>query len=228
MRSAGDGAEPGSRWKLPAAFSRSSCVVFLVNIVRKPELPDILRPDTRGSLHAIRGKPKSKPVRQGRKRKVAALGKIPQNLRSSARRFLRERRLHEPRLAAIALSRPRPADPGGAARCFGRRTSRRGPGPKALGFSAIAAGPDSPVDLPVMPMVNNYDAVTNEWCPPAFVQMLANPATRTQSGDVSSRNTPTPSISPGSWSISNRSRNRAWPIFRISSTNSAPRCTPET
>ena len=55
-------------------------VVFLVNVVRNPELPDILRPDTRGSLHAIRGKSKSRPVRQGRRHKVAALGKIPQNL----------------------------------------------------------------------------------------------------------------------------------------------------
>ena len=44
-------------------------VVFLLNVVRKPDLPDILRPDTRGGLHAIRGKLKSKPVRQGRKRR---------------------------------------------------------------------------------------------------------------------------------------------------------------
>src|ERR1017187_7940059 len=54
-------------------------VVFLVNIVRKPELPDILRPDTRGGLHAIRTKLRTKPSRQGRRRKVAALGKVPQN-----------------------------------------------------------------------------------------------------------------------------------------------------
>jgi peptidoglycan-N-acetylglucosamine deacetylase len=54
-------------------------IVFLANVVRNPDLPDILRADTRGGPHAIRTKPKTKPVRPGRKRKVAALGKIPQN-----------------------------------------------------------------------------------------------------------------------------------------------------
>ena len=54
-------------------------IVFLVNVIRKPDLPDILRADTRGGPHAVRTKQKVKPVRPGRKRKVAALGKIPEN-----------------------------------------------------------------------------------------------------------------------------------------------------
>jgi cellulose synthase/poly-beta-1,6-N-acetylglucosamine synthase-like glycosyltransferase/spore germination protein YaaH/peptidoglycan/xylan/chitin deacetylase (PgdA/CDA1 family) len=54
-------------------------IIFLVNVARKPELPDILSADTHGGLHAVRNKPKVKPVRPGRKRKVAALGKIPAN-----------------------------------------------------------------------------------------------------------------------------------------------------
>jgi cellulose synthase/poly-beta-1,6-N-acetylglucosamine synthase-like glycosyltransferase/spore germination protein YaaH/peptidoglycan/xylan/chitin deacetylase (PgdA/CDA1 family) len=54
-------------------------IVFLANVARNPDLPDILRADTRSGPHAIRIKPKAKPVRPGRKRKVAALGKIPQN-----------------------------------------------------------------------------------------------------------------------------------------------------
>ena len=54
-------------------------IIFLINVVRRPELPDILRPDTHGGLHAIHLRPKLKPARQGRKRRVAALGKIPQN-----------------------------------------------------------------------------------------------------------------------------------------------------
>ena len=54
-------------------------VVFLVNVIRNPDLPDILRAGTRGGPHAVRTKQKAKPVRPGRKRKVAALGKIPEN-----------------------------------------------------------------------------------------------------------------------------------------------------
>ena len=34
------------------------------------------------------------------------------------------------------------------------------------------------VDLPVMSMVNDYDAKKNIWCPPATLEMLANPAAR--------------------------------------------------
>src|ERR1700693_1907335 len=54
-------------------------IIFLFNVGRNPELPEILRPDTHEGLHAIRAKLKTKTARQGRKRKVAALGKVPQN-----------------------------------------------------------------------------------------------------------------------------------------------------
>src|SRR5271154_1789138 len=54
-------------------------VVFIVNVFRKPELPDVLSAATHWSVHAIPTKTKPKVVRQGRKRKVAALGKLPQN-----------------------------------------------------------------------------------------------------------------------------------------------------
>src|ERR1700681_4154775 len=54
-------------------------VVFLLNVGRNPNLPDIMPPDTRAGLHAIPTKLKTNPQRLGRKRKVAALGKVPQN-----------------------------------------------------------------------------------------------------------------------------------------------------
>src|SRR5271169_6625274 len=54
-------------------------IVFIINVFRKPELPDILAAATHWSVHAIPAKLKPKVVRQGRKRKVAALGKLPQN-----------------------------------------------------------------------------------------------------------------------------------------------------
>src|SRR5271155_4135385 len=54
-------------------------VVFLLNVVRNPELPELLRPDTRGGLHAIPSAQRAKFVRRGRKPKIAALGKVPLN-----------------------------------------------------------------------------------------------------------------------------------------------------
>jgi len=62
--------------ELTGALFTLVLVVFLLNVVRNPELPELLRPDTRGGLHAIPFGPKTKPPRRGRKRKIAALGKI--------------------------------------------------------------------------------------------------------------------------------------------------------
>src|SRR3984957_2286794 len=53
-------------------------VVFLINIARKPELPDLLQLDTHGGLHTIRLRQRARAPR-GRKRKIAALGQVPQN-----------------------------------------------------------------------------------------------------------------------------------------------------
>ncbi|MGA8766768.1 MAG: polysaccharide deacetylase family protein, partial [Candidatus Acidiferrales bacterium] len=155
-------------------------VVFLVNIVRKPELPDILRPDTRGSLHAIRGKSKSRPVRQGRRRKVAALGKIPQTYEPLRAAFyvsddytsLASLQLHYHDLDLLIPEELH------AVSADGRLSADQDAKLSAFLQSLQARTPA--VELPVMPMVNNYNAVTNEWCPPAFVQTLANAATRTQ------------------------------------------------
>src|ERR1700693_5435051 len=63
------------------AFFTLVLVVLLVNVIRNRALPYILRADTRGGLHAVRPKQTKpvKPARQGRRRKIAALGKIPNN-----------------------------------------------------------------------------------------------------------------------------------------------------
>ncbi len=54
--------------------------VFLFNILQKPDLPQLLLPDTRPALHALREKRRAAPPprRPGRKRRVAALGKVPE------------------------------------------------------------------------------------------------------------------------------------------------------
>ena len=54
-------------------------IIFIVNVIRNPDLPDILRADTHGTLHAIRSRLKPKSVRQGRKHRVAQLGQVPSN-----------------------------------------------------------------------------------------------------------------------------------------------------
>jgi peptidoglycan-N-acetylglucosamine deacetylase len=65
--------------ELAGAFFTLVLIVFLVDVGRNPELPDILRPDIHGGLHPFRGRQKKKLAAAGRKRKIAALGKIPQN-----------------------------------------------------------------------------------------------------------------------------------------------------
>ena len=75
-----------ARWRrtrrvleLAGAFFTIVLIIFVINVIRNPDLPDILRADTHGTLHAIRGRLKPKSIRPGRKHKVSQLGKIPQN-----------------------------------------------------------------------------------------------------------------------------------------------------
>jgi len=153
-------------------------VVFLLNIVRNPELPDILRPDTHEGLHAIRAKLKPVSARRGRKKRVAAIGHEPQHYDPLRAAFyvsddytsLASLQLHyhdldlliPEELHAISADGKLGADQDEKLTAFLQSLPKRNP----------------PVELPVMPMVNNYNAVTNQWCPPEFVKMLANPAAR--------------------------------------------------
>ncbi len=54
-------------------------VSFFFSVVTKVDLPTLLLPAVRPTLHAVRPKPgKSLPARQGRRKRVAALGKVPE------------------------------------------------------------------------------------------------------------------------------------------------------
>jgi peptidoglycan-N-acetylglucosamine deacetylase len=64
--------------ELAGAFFTLVLIIFLIDVGSNPELPDILRPDIHGGLHPFHGAQKKKPARP-RKRKLAALGNIPQN-----------------------------------------------------------------------------------------------------------------------------------------------------
>ncbi|HLV95673.1 MAG TPA: glycosyl hydrolase family 18 protein, partial [Candidatus Acidoferrales bacterium] len=65
--------------ELGGAFFTLVLIIFLIDVGRNPELPDILRPDIHAGLHPFRTRQKKKLASAGRKRKLAALGKIPQN-----------------------------------------------------------------------------------------------------------------------------------------------------
>ena len=54
--------------------------VFFVNALRRPELPNLLLPEVRPALHAVREKQRKAKLapRTGRNKRIAALGHVPQ------------------------------------------------------------------------------------------------------------------------------------------------------
>jgi len=155
-------------------------VIFLANVVRNPELPNILRPDVHEGLHAIPSRARTNTFRRSRKRKIAALGHVPQNYDPLRAAFyvsddymsLASLQLHYRDLDVLipAVLQAVSAD--------GQLTAVQDE--KLTAFLQSLQKRNPPLDLPVMPMVQNYDAATNEWCPPAFLKMLADPAARTR------------------------------------------------
>jgi cellulose synthase/poly-beta-1,6-N-acetylglucosamine synthase-like glycosyltransferase/spore germination protein YaaH/peptidoglycan/xylan/chitin deacetylase (PgdA/CDA1 family) len=177
--------EQRRRWRrtrlaleIAGGFFTFVLVVFLLDVGRKPDLPEILRPDTRAGLHAVRSKASKRPVRAGRKRRIAALGNVPQGydpLRAafyvsddstsfaSLQLHYRDLDLLIPEaLHAVTRDGALVADQDTKLSAFLQSLQNRTP----------------PVDMQVMSMVNNYDAKANVWCPPTMLQMLADPAAR--------------------------------------------------
>jgi peptidoglycan-N-acetylglucosamine deacetylase len=149
-------------------------VIFLLNVVRNPELPDLLRPDTHAGLHAVRFRTKARPVRPGRKRRVAALGYIPENYDPLRAAFYVK--YDSTSLASLQahyhdldLLIPEALH---AVSSDGRLVADPDPKLAAWMQSIQSRG----VELPVMSMVNNYDG--KDWLVPEMVQMLAHQASR--------------------------------------------------
>ncbi|HTZ74903.1 MAG TPA: glycosyltransferase [Candidatus Aquilonibacter sp.] len=150
-------------------------IVFLLNVSRKPDLPEILRPDVGEGLHAVRTTLRIRAVTRPRRRQIAALGKIPQGYSPLRAAFyvsddptsLASLQLH---YRDIDLLIP---DLLHAVAADGSLQADREP--KLEDF--LQKLPARNVDLPVMTMVNNYDGVKG-WCPPAFLQMLASAGAR--------------------------------------------------
>jgi cellulose synthase/poly-beta-1,6-N-acetylglucosamine synthase-like glycosyltransferase/spore germination protein YaaH/peptidoglycan/xylan/chitin deacetylase (PgdA/CDA1 family) len=146
-------------------------IIFIINVFRKPELPDILAAATHWSVHAIPAKLKPKVVRQGRKRKVAALGKLPQNYDPLRAAFYvsydstslasLQQHYHDIDLLIPEALHAVSAD--------GRLDIEQDP-------KLVSWMQTSQVELPIMAMVNNYDG--KDWLIKEMAEMLANPAAR--------------------------------------------------
>jgi len=173
--------EQRRRWRrtrlvleLAGGFFTIVLVIFVINLIRNPDLPDILRADTHGALHAIRGRLKPKSVRPGRKHRVAQLGKIPQNYDPLRAAFyvswdstsLASLQAHYHDLDLLIPEALHAVSPDGHLDID--------QDPKLVNWmqSIKAKG----VDLPVMSMVNNYDG--KDWKVQEMVDMLARPASR--------------------------------------------------
>lgn len=165
-------------------------IIFLINVVRNPDLPDILRADSRG-LHAIRPRTKSKPIRS-RKHKIAALGKLPQNYDPLRAAFyvpydpnsFASLQLHYHDIdvlipeelhtitpdGSLAIVTPdgklHPVPPDGRLNIV--------PDPKLSAWMATKAA--AGVELPVMGLMNNSDGTTFQTS--ALSVMMAAPAAR--------------------------------------------------
>ncbi len=151
-------------------------VIFVVNvIVKKPDLPELLLPEGRPALHALRQRQSGKPpsARPGRRKRVAALGKVPEKYDpiraafyvswdatslASLQQHYREIDLLIPE-ALHAVSSDGRLDVA--------------PDPKLRAWMQ-----SSNVEIPTMAMVNNSDGTA--WHVREMAEMMAQPAARQQ------------------------------------------------
>ena len=153
-------------------------VIFLVNVSRKPDLPEILRPDVGEGLHAVRTVSRTRATARPRLRRVAALGKIPEGYTPPIRAAFyvsddptsfASLQLHYRDIDLLIPDLLHAVMPDGTLKTDYQQ--------KLADF--LQDLQKRKIELPVMAMVNNYDNVAG-WCPPGFIKMLANPAARAQ------------------------------------------------
>jgi peptidoglycan-N-acetylglucosamine deacetylase len=150
-------------------------VIFLLNVVRNPELPELLRTNTYAALHAVHLPSRAKSTRPGRRRRVAALGTVPQNYDPLRMAFyvgddpmsMASLRLHYRDLDLLVPEALHAISPDG------RLDADQDP--KLTDFLKTLQAKN--VELPVMSMVNNYDPKKG-WVVDEMTAMLANPMAR--------------------------------------------------
>jgi cellulose synthase/poly-beta-1,6-N-acetylglucosamine synthase-like glycosyltransferase/spore germination protein YaaH/peptidoglycan/xylan/chitin deacetylase (PgdA/CDA1 family) len=162
--------------EIAGGFFTIVLVIFLVNVGRNPALPEILQAYTHGGLHAIRthlAVVKTKTTR-GRKRKIAALGKIPQNYDPLRAAFYEEDdasslaalQLHYHDIDLLIPDALHAAWPDGHLEID--RNTKLDAWMKSMQPTGL--------ELPVMSMVNNYNG--KDWAIKDMADMLGHPAAR--------------------------------------------------
>ena len=197
-------------------------VIFLVNVVRNPELPEILARRYAWRWPACDSRPPEaeSPFAPARKRKIAALGKDSAELRAAARCILRGRRFQQPRVASIALSRLDLLLPGALHAVSADGHLDVDQDPKLLNFLAVASKRKG-VDL-ASDVHGQQLRPVKGWCPP---ESLANAGkSRCRENLVKSARgiSRMPSMNPGLWWISNPlPKNKQGEFSELSSTTCA-------
>ncbi len=165
-------------------------VVFLVNVLKKQNLPELLLPEVRPTLRPVRQKlPSKAPARAGRRRRVATLGKVPEKYDPLRAAFyvswdatsLASLQQHYRDLDLLIPEELHAVTPDGALSVIDNSAKLRAVPPEEalrvvqsdkLHTWMQSAG----IELPVMALVNNYDGTV--WRIREMVEMLAQPTSR--------------------------------------------------
>ncbi len=148
-------------------------LTFFFSLLWNPHLPGLLLPETRSALHAVREKRRVKapPTHPGRRRQVAALGKVRENYNPLRAAFyvswdptsLVSLQQHYRGIDLLIPEALHAVSPDG--RLDVKMDS------KLLGWLQTSG-----VELPTMPLVNNYDGVV--WRVRELAALLARPESR--------------------------------------------------
>jgi cellulose synthase/poly-beta-1,6-N-acetylglucosamine synthase-like glycosyltransferase/spore germination protein YaaH/peptidoglycan/xylan/chitin deacetylase (PgdA/CDA1 family) len=150
--------------------------LFTFSLLQNPDLPEIMRRENKPALHSVKAKARpTKPpsTRPGRKRRVAALGKVPDNYEPVQAGFyvswdatsfasLRQNYRHLDLLIPEEL----------------HAISRDGRVKQDVDQKLIDWMQHTAIELPTMPLVNNHDG--DAWRSEELAEMLANPRARTR------------------------------------------------
>jgi cellulose synthase/poly-beta-1,6-N-acetylglucosamine synthase-like glycosyltransferase/spore germination protein YaaH/peptidoglycan/xylan/chitin deacetylase (PgdA/CDA1 family) len=159
--------------EITGAFFTLLVITFFVSIVLKPQLPEMLPRESRPTRHAIPSRRQGKPqvFRAGRKRRVAALGQAPSNYDPLRAAFyvswdptsLASLQQHYREIDVLIPEMLHAVSSDGRLDTVSDR--------KLFGWIQAAG-----VELPIMPLLNNYDGQT--WRTKEMAAVLASPAAR--------------------------------------------------
>ena len=169
---------------------------FFVTILATVELPGGLLPDTRPTYHAVRPKGRQKPVREGRKRRVAAIGQVPAAYDPLRAAFfvswdptsLASLKQHYRDIDLLIPEQLHAVTADGALTVVDYERNQATYEAEPADALAVLRGDKlhqwikqqktalPNFELPTMGLVNNYDG--KEWQTKRMAEMLANPASR--------------------------------------------------